>query len=133
MIIEVRKLNALKKYSGEFSFDYDAPKTLVAVPLFDFDGAVKVEGNYVINEDDSVDVSLTVKFRLSGSCSYCLEHAEKDIEFTYDALFVTEDDGESYCYDGIKLDLTAAINDAILFSQPSIILCKDGCKGIDLK
>ena len=133
MIIEVRKLNALKKYSGDFSFEYQAPKSLVAVPLFDFDGAVKVEGSYVISEDDSVDVSITVKFRLSGSCSYCLEHAEKDIEYSYDAVFATEERDDAYIYNGINLDLTAAINDAILFSQPSIILRKDGCKGIDLK
>ena len=133
MIIEVRKLNALKKYEGVFSFEYDAPKTLIIVPLFDFVGTVKVEGSYVINEDDSVDVSFTIRFRLSGSCSYCLERAEKDIEYSYDALFETTESNDAYVYNGINLDLTAAINDAILFSQPSIILCKDGCKGIDLK
>lgn len=133
MIIEVRKLNALKKYEGDFSFDYNAPETLVAVPLFNFVGAVKVEGSYVINEDDSVDISLRLKFRLAGSCSYCLEHTEKDIEYSYDALFDTKESDDAYVYNGINLDLTAAINDAILFSQPSIILCKDGCKGIDLK
>ncbi len=132
MIIEVRKLNSRNKYYGEFSYEYDAPASLIAVPLFEFAGPVKVDGSYAINEDDSVDVALTVRFRLTGSCSYCLEHAEKDISYNYDALFCAEDDADGYRYNGISADITPAVNDAILFSQPSVILCREGCKGIDL-
>ncbi len=134
MIIEVRKLNTQKKYSGVFSYGYNAPKSLIAVPTFDFADAVKVEGDYLINEDDSLELRFKVKFKLKGSCSYCLEPAEAEIEFEYEALFSPYDEEvDYYSYNGITADITPAVNDAILFSQPSVILCKEGCKGIDLK
>ncbi len=132
MEIEVRKLNALKKYEGEFVFDYEPPADLCLIPLCSIEGKVKVEGNYVIYDDDSVGVTLTVKYGLVGQCSYCLSDARQDIAYTTEILFVTETDEENYKYDGIKINLKTAVNDAILISQPNVLLCKEGCTGIDV-
>ena len=82
--------------------------------------------------DDSVGVKLTVKYLLKGQCSYCLNDAQKFIEKTFDILFVTEDDRENYIYDGISINLKTAVDDAILFSQPNILLCREDCTGIDI-
>lgn len=133
MKIEVKKLNALKKFTGEFVFDYTPPQDVCLIPLCKIDGNVKVNGSYEIYEDDSVGVNLTVKYRISGQCSYCLEKAEKDVVKAFDILFVTDDGSDNYYYDGISIDLNTAVYDAILFSQPNIILCKEDCTGIDVK
>ena len=133
MIIDVSRLIALKKYKGSFSFDYECPEDLVILPSARIEGKVKTEGEYEIYEDDSVGVKLKISYTLSGSCSYCLEPASKQIEYETDILFLTEDDGENYSYNGLKINLTAAVNDAVLFSQPQILLCRLDCKGIEIK
>ena len=132
MKLEVKKLNALKKYTGEFQFDYDAPKDLCLVPLCSIIGAVHVKGSYEIYDDDSVGVMFTICYRIEGQCSYCLSSAFKDVEKSFDILFVTEDDTDDYSYDGVTIDLTTAVKDAILFSQPNIVLCREDCTGIDV-
>lgn len=132
MKIEVKKLNALKKYTGGFEFEYNPPQSLCLVPLCKIAGAVRVKGDYEIYDDDSVGVNLTVGYRIEGQCSYCLSEAACNVEKTYDILFVTEDETEDYSYDGTSIDLTTAVNDAILFSQPNIVLCREGCTGIDV-
>ena len=131
MEIEVRKLNALKKYTGSFKFEY-LPENLELVPLAKIDGAVEVTGDYEIFDDDSVEVRLGVEYTLKGQCSYCLESAKKRVSYETDILFVDGDDGENYYYDGIKIILKTAVDDAILISQPSLLLCREDCKGIDV-
>ena len=132
MKIEVKKLNALKKYTGDFEFDCEPPEDACLIPLCKIDGKVHVKGDFEIYEDDSVGVNFTVSYRISGQCSYCLEKASADIEKAFEILFVPEDDPENYSYDGITINMETAVNDAILFSQPNIILCKEDCTGIDV-
>jgi uncharacterized metal-binding protein YceD (DUF177 family) len=125
MIIEVKKNIAHKQYEGNFAFDYIPPKDKLVLPLCDFDGSVKVEGDYVIYEDDAVGVRFTIVYTLKGQCSYCLEDAEKQVEYSTDVLFVRDKaDVDNYYYDGLKIDLTAAVDDALIFSQPDVLLCK---------
>ena len=133
MIIEIRKLTAKGKYEGDFSFECTPNGDKLLVPLCSIEGTVKVEGRYEIYEDDSVGVDFTLKYALVGQCSYCLEKASKQIEYYSEVLFVRDkEDSDNYYYDGIKIDLSAAVNDALLFSQPEVLLCKEGCQGIKI-
>lgn len=132
MKIEVKKLNALKKYTGVFDFDYLPPDDICIIPLCKIDGTVKVEGGYEIYEDDSVGVNFTVKYGIKGQCSYCLKDTQTTVEKSFDVLFVTENDDDNYLYDGINIDLKTAVDDAILFSQPNILLCGEDCTGIEI-
>lgn len=133
MIIEVKKLIAHGQYAGSFLFDYAPPQSKLLLPLVCVDGAMKVSGEYEIYEDDAVGITLRVSYKLKGQCSYCLEEAEKSISFESDVLFVLDkDDVDNYHYDGIKIDLTTAVDDAFVFSQPEVLLCKEGCRGIKL-
>jgi len=133
MIIEIRKLAAKGKYEGDFSFELTTSEDKLLIPMCAFEGTVKVEGRFETYEDDSVGVDFTIKYALVGQCSYCLENARKDVEYSSEVLFVTDkDDNDNYYYDGVKLDLTAAVNDALLFSQPEVLLCKEGCQGIKI-
>ena len=132
MILEIKKLNALKKYVGNFKYSYKADNDKLILPLTEFSGDIKVWGKYEIYDDDSVGIDLNIAYKIKGQCSYCLNNAEKDIEFFEEILFVPENDPDNYYYDGNKLDLTAAVNEAILFSQPDVLLCKPDCKGINV-
>lgn len=131
MKIEIKKLIALKKYSGEFEFDYTPSKDMCLVPLCEI-SSVSVRGSYDVYEDYSVGVKLTVSYRIFGKCSFCLKDASKEVEETYDVTFVPYKDDEDYSYDGTTIDLKTAVDDAILFSQPKIVLCRDDCTGIDV-
>ena len=131
MELEVKRLIAHGKYAGSFSFDYVSPENLCIVPLCRI-GDVKVEGEYEIFDDDCVEIKLTVKYLLTGQCSYCLNEAKKDISYLTEVLFVPEKDDENYYYDGNKINLKTAVDDAILMSQPHVLLCKEDCKGIDV-
>ena len=133
MIIEIKKLTARGKYEGEFSFEVTPSDDKLLIPLCSFDGALKVEGKYVIYDDDSVGVDFTLSYAIVGQCSYCLEEAREQIEYNAEVLFVADkDDNDNYYYDGVKIDLTSAVNDALLFSQPEVLLCKEGCQGIKI-
>ena len=132
MEIEVRRLIALRNYEGVFDFEYEPPSDSCLIPLCRIEGNVKVTGNFVIYDDDSVGVNLTVSYVLAGQCSYCLNDARKQVSFTTEILYVNEKDDDNYYYDGIKINLKSAVDDAILISQPNILLCKDDCTGIDV-
>ena len=136
MIIEVKKLNALGKYTGNFDFGYVPPEDICIIPLCKVEGEVKVAGSYEIFEDDygkiCVEVTLKISYLLKGQCSYCLEDAQKQIEQETTVLFVPEQSDDDYYYDGNKINLKTAVDDAILMSQPQILLCKEDCKGIDV-
>ncbi len=132
MILEIKKLLTKAEYTGKFEFGFQPEQDKLLIPLCRFEGGATVAGEYEIFDDDSVEVKFTLKYRIKGQCSYCLEDAEKEIEYNTDALFVTESDPDNYVYDGFRLDLTDAVNDALLFSQPKVLLCRDDCKGVKL-
>lgn len=132
MRLEVKKLNALKKYTGGFEFECEPSADMCLIPLCGFDGKVSVKGNYEIYEDDCVGVNLSVGYRLKGQCSYCLSDTVREIRSEYEILYSPEEDPENYSYDGSSIDLTTAVNDAILFSQPKLLLCREDCTGIDV-
>ena len=130
MKIEVKKLISSGKYAGSFLFDYPIPEDLCVIPLCKLGNEAKVKAEYEIYDDDDVGVALTVNYKITGKCSYCLCDADKEVNFTSDLLFVPEKDDENYFYDGFNIDLKTAVDDAILISQPQILLCKEDCEGI---
>ena len=125
MVLEVQRLIALKKYVGNFTETLRPPVEKLILPLAEVDGDVRVEGEYEIYEDDSVGLNIKICYKLKGQCSYCLEDASCNVEYSYEALFVTDrDDADNYCYDGVRLNITHAVEDAFVFSQPEVLLCE---------
>ena len=130
MIIDVRKLNAQKKYTGSMEFDYSAPQELIEIPFVNFASPVKVSFDYELFEDDSLEIRGTVSYRLEGQCSRCLKNAATDVEGEIDAYFQPFKNGEDYSYSGGVIDLTQAINEAVMASMPFTLSCGDDCQGI---
>lgn len=128
MILEIKRLLAKGEYRGNISFEIEPTKDSLLLPLCSFDGAISVNGEYEVFDDDEVELSLQLTYKLKGMCNYCLKEAEKTISFSTDMLFVTDkDDVDNYYYDGVRLDLSKAISDALCLSQPDLLLC-DECE-----
>ncbi len=120
-------------YVGEVSFVWQPPQDSILIPFCCVEGGVNAVAEYEIFEGGEVEITLKISYELIGQCSYCLADAKKRIEYETDVLYVTDkDDLDNYVYDGNMLDLTAAVNDALLFSQPKVLLCKEDCKGIKI-
>lgn len=120
-------------YVGEVSFVWQPPQDSILIPFCRVEGGVNTVAEYEIFEGGEVEITLKISYELIGQCSYCLADAKKRIEYETDVLYVTDkDDLDNYVYDGNMLDLTAAVNDALLFSQPKVLLCKEDCKGIKI-
>ena len=130
MIIDIRKLNAQKKYSGSMEFEYPAPETLVEIPFVNFVGAVKIKFDYDLYEDDSLEIRGTVSYKLEGQCSRCLKAASQDVEGELDAYFEPRKDYEDYGYTNGVVDLKKAVEDAIMASMPFSISCGEDCEEI---
>ena len=130
MVIDVRRLNAQKNYSGRLEFEYEADASLIDVPFTEFDGTVKVQADYELFEDDALEMKGKIFYRLKGQCSRCLNDATQEVEGELDALFEPFEGGEDYSYQGGKIDLSDALNDAIMASMPRVLSCGEDCKGI---
>lgn len=130
MIIDVRKLNAQKKYSGTLEFEYEAPENLIDIPFVKFSSPVKVEAEYELFEDDSLELRGKILYTLEGQCSKCLKETSERVEGELDAYFQPFKDGEDYAYSGGVIDLTNAVNDAIMSSMPRTLSCGENCQDI---
>ena len=130
MIIDVRKLNAGKKYSGRIEFEYMPPERLMDIPFVKFSSPVKVDAEYFLLEDNSLELKGKVSYEIEGQCSRCLKDTSQRIEGEIDAYFQPFEDGEDYSYSNGIIDLTESVNDAVMASLPRVLSCGSDCQGI---
>lgn len=130
MVIDIRKLNAQKSYFGEMEFSYNAPESLLNIPLAVFDGPISVKFEYDLYEDNALEIRGKVSYRLKGQCTRCLRDVSVAVEGGLNALFEPKKDAEDYSYVGGVVDLTQAVEDAVVFSLPFTVLCDDECESI---
>ena len=131
MTIDIRKLNAKKEYFGSMEFSYKAPEELIEIPFASFDGEVKVSFDYELYEDNSIEIKGKVAYRLVGQCSRCLKNACMQVEGELDAYFEPRKDAEDYSYFGGIVDLSKAVDDAIMSSMPFILSCEKECTALE--
>ena len=130
MKIDIRKLNTQKRYNGEMEFSYEVPMELMPIPFVSFDGPAKVTFIYDLYEDDSFEIRGTVVFGLKGQCSRCLKDASVKVEGVLDAYFQPTKDAEDYSYFGGIVDITKAVEDAIMVAMPYTLSCDSDCEMI---
>ena len=129
MEIDIRKLNAQKKYTGHLEFDYSAPETLIEIPFVKFSAPVKVAFDYELYEDDAFEIDGTVSFRIEGQCSRCLKEASEEVVGELKALFEDRDDYEDYGYKNGVVRLKQAVDEAIMACMPFVLSCGADCEG----
>lgn len=130
MIIDIRKLNAQKKYFGDMQLEYVAPENLIDIPFVKFAAPVTVTFSYELYEDDAFEIRGNVRFSLKGQCSRCLQAATCEVEGELDACFEPKKDAEDYSYSNGRVDLTKAVDDAIMACMPYNLSCGEQCKGL---
>ncbi len=130
MIIDIRKLNAQKKYVGSMEFDFVAPETLIEIPFVSIPKPVKVVFEYELFEDDSLEIRGTVTYRLVGKCSRCLKDATQEVVGELNAYFEDRKDYEDYGYTNGIVRLDNAVEDAIMASMPFVLSCGESCEGL---
>lgn len=85
----------------------------------------------VVFTNPNVEMRGTITCYITGNCDRCLEKVSKtvscDFEQTFYKDFAEEDE---YVYSNSLLNATKAICDEIVLSLPSLLLCKDDCKGL---
>lgn len=127
--IDVLRAQALGKWCGDLSFEYSADDSLLDIPFVSFSSPVSVSAHYEIFEDGKTEVTGTVRFRLKGSCSRCMQEAEREFSGEISALFVPNGQGdEDYAYQNGRIDLDEAVRDAVAFALPSSFLCGNDCE-----
>ena len=131
MIIDIRKLNATKRYTGTMEFSYSAPETLIDIPLVRFASPVEIRFEYELYEDNAIELRGTVAYRLEGQCSRCLKAAAMDVVGELDALYEPKKDSEDYSYANGVVDLKKAVDEAIMASMPFLLSCGEDCKSLE--
>lgn len=112
-------------FCGEFSAD----SSLLPYP----DSVLqKVSLNFsVVFRNPNVSVAGKIVCDVVGRCDRCLDDVHKKFVLDFNQTFfkdVAEDDG--YVYSGSKLDITKAVEDEIVLSLPTLLLCNENCKGL---
>ena len=128
-VLDVRKCNAKRAYTGELEFAFEPDREWLDIPFVQFAAPAAVRLNYEIFEDDWVDVRGTLTFCLKGACSRCLEETEQTFTGEVEASFSPNgEEDEAYGYRGGVIDFTEALRDALLFALPSRLVCEGGCE-----
>ena len=133
MHIDIRKLNAQKKYVGSMEIEYSAPETFLPMPFVKFAAPIKIRFDYELYADDSFEIRGNISYDLVGQCSRCLKDASMHVEGELEAYFQTEEDYEDYRYANGVVDLTQAVEDALMASMPFSISCGEDCEGLSYK
>ena len=129
-MIDVRKCNAERKYTGTLDFEFEGDASLIDIPFVSFSTPVHAVLDYEIFEDNSVEVKGELSFTLEGACSRCLKPTKEHVLTEAEALFVPKGgkaEEEDYTYRNGIVDLGEFLRDTVLFALPSALFCAEGC------
>jgi uncharacterized protein len=130
MDIDVRKLKFSGKDCMDFSFDYTPEENLVLTPSAVIDGNIHVSATLELHGDD-VYVDGVVNCAIVGECARCLKRAEYNLTSEFSVVYAIErQDEDDYLYHSGLLDLKLAVDDVLLINFPTVIYCKEECKGL---
>lgn len=132
MLIDILKLKHGGKTSDNFEFQFLPNESFTLENLAVIDGPIKVNGTLQLHEDE-VEVDGEISCLIVGKCARCLEKAVYNFKSGFYATFVRSNpnlDEDEYLYKRGVVDLTEPVRDFLLANMPSVIYCKDDCKGL---
>ena len=132
MIIDLKAIKQKGLEEKQFSFEYNAPETLISLPNAKFKTAVVIDCLVEVYKNEAY-VSGKINYSINGECSRCLSPASIDRVIEFDEKFVplglaTEEDENTY--DRERIDLTSLINQLILTDMPFAIYRREDCLGL---
>lgn len=130
MKIDVNKLKYSGKLEADFAFSYTASENLLLVDDAFIDGPIRVNVTAELH-GSSVYVDGTVDCTIVGRCARCLDEAVYKFSTDLSAKYVLNNPEEDdYTYKSGVVDLTDAVNERIITNAPTVIYCKENCKGL---
>ena len=130
MIIDVLKMKQEGCLSGEFDFEFTpSPDLILSLPDASFSTPVKVNA-YVEIEGKDVYADVRIVYTIACACSRCLENASREVTHEYSAKYSLFEEEDCYLYKSGKVDLASSVEEAIIVSQPTVVYCKENCKGL---
>lgn len=130
MIIDVIKLKSSGKDYLDFSFEYvyNGEESLFYNTVID--GAINFTGSLQLHRDD-VYVDGEISCTIVGECARCLEKAKETFVSDIHIVYVRDNPkDDEYSYKSGKIDMRQAVNDFLIINLPTIIYCKQDCKGL---
>ncbi len=127
MLLDLQRAVDGVKYDFDFSIDidtsiYDGREVKALTPL-------TVEGYYIV-QDDVVNVIVDITVDVESKCDRCLKKVTINHTAELDVLYDKIGEDGTYLYQGYTIDLKDAVNEALTFTFPSLLLCKEDCKGL---
>ena len=65
-----------------------------------------------------------------GKCDRCLTDVDTHVVLPFEQTFFKDKLEDGYTFEGSKLDATKAVQDEIVLSLPTLLLCSPECKGL---
>jgi uncharacterized protein len=106
------------------------------------ENAVEVKGK-LTKHIAQADVEGTIRAELEIECTRCLQKIDKELEFAFNAAFVTPEnftesreaelnasDLDISVIDGNEIDLSELVREQILLNLPEQVFCREDCKGL---
>lgn len=131
MVIDVIKLIHSGKTQIDFSFDYSSKAEILTYGAV-IDGPINVTGTLELHEGE-VYVDGEISCNIVGKCARCLEDAKYSFATSFSVKYVRSnpnDEDNEYLYKSGKVDLSQAVDEHMLLNVPTIIYCKEDCKGL---
>lgn len=129
IVIDITKSLANVGVSQSFCGDFVLDGNLLPYP----DATLtKVSVNFGVTfVKPNVEVRGQITCVIDGSCDRCLDTVHKQIVLPFSQTFFKDGVADDeYCYSGSKLDATKAVEDEIILSLPTLLLCSENCKGL---
>lgn len=139
MIVDV---TTLKDAQTQFDFSTSPAEIDLEDETAKLKDVVKVEAK-LTKGIAQIDVEGRISGKIEVECNRCLQPVETNLEFPFDAAFVTAenytqekeaqlrvDDLEVAVFEGDKIDLTELVREQILLNLPTQIFCHEDCKGL---
>ncbi len=139
MIID---LITLRDSPHEFEFSFAPEEIDLDSEYAELKNAVRVKGK-LTKHIAQTDVAGTISAELKLECSRCLQKIDNDLEFAFEAAFVTPEnftaskeaelnanDLDVSVIEGNEIDLTELVREQILLNLPEQVFCREDCKGL---
>lgn len=127
MVIDINLLKRQGKESENLEFDFPIDSEISLSPDITFTQG-KFIGELVL--DGKVFVTGTIEATVQGECSRCLEPASELVKIDVDEVFSERPIDDEYRYKSGLVDLSEMFKDKLLANQPTVIYCKQECKGL---
>ena len=130
MKIDVIKLKYSGKQESDYAFSYTATESLLPVDDAVINGPINVNVTVELH-NGSVYVDGTIDCTIVGRCARCVSEAKYEFSTDLSVRYVLNNPEEDdYLYKSGVVDLTDAVNERIITNAPTVIYCKDNCKGL---